>query len=116
MTHDYRNTEEGQRRFSNPEIYKVTLDFQKKMGELGIAWHNHYSDECTIDFCCCQGDNMGQHGDKIKYPATNYNTWIPSFKEVIKLALEELYEECKHGDKEHQNWLKNKFNDYLNKY
>lgn len=116
MRYDYRETEEGKRRFENPEIYQATLDFQNKMAELGVAWHNHYSDECTIDFCCCQGDNMGECGETIKYPATKYQTWIPSFREVIKWALEELYEECKHGDKEHQDWLKNKFDKYLEQY
>lgn len=78
---DYRKTEEGERRFSNPEIYKETLDFQKKMEAFGVAWHNHFSDECTSDFCCCQGDNMKD---------TNYKHYIPSFREAVKLAFEEV--------------------------
>lgn len=118
MIIDYKTTEEGRRRFENTEIYEETLKFQKRLASLGVAWHNHFSDECTIDFCCCQGDNMrelkGDNGEI--YPATAYQFYIPSFKEVIKLALEELYEECKHGDKEHQDWLKNKFNSYFKNY
>ncbi len=115
---DYKETEEGARRFANSEIYKKSLDFQKDMKLMGVAWHNHFADECTIDFCCCEGDNLPKiDGDNGKtYPATDYRFYIPSFRSVIKLALEELYEECKHGDQEHQDWLKNKFDVYLKQY
>ena len=34
-------------------------------------------------------------------------------KEILKQSLEELFEECKHGDQEHQDWLENKFKEYL---
>lgn len=105
MIVDYAKSEEGKRRFDNPEIYQKSLDFQSEMGKLGVAWHNHFADECTIDFCCCEGDNMKD---------TDYKHYIPSFRQVVKLALEELLEECKHGDQEHQDWLENKFKNYLN--
>lgn len=114
MIEDYSKSIEGKRRFSNPKIYELTLEFQKNLGKLGVVWHNTFADECTIDFCCCQGDNMESLGED--YPATNYKHYLPSYREVIKLALEELYEECKHGDKEHQDWLKNKFKSYLKQY
>lgn len=31
----------------------------------------------------------------------------------LKNHLDKLYEECKHGDEEHQKWLKDKFENYL---
>lgn len=80
---DYRETIEGKRRFANPEIYEKTLQFQEEMRKLGIAWHNHYANECTPDFCCCQGDNLSN---------TNYHTFIPSYRTVAKQAIEELVE------------------------
>lgn len=108
---DYRETKEGKRRFANKEIYEKTLAFQYEMKKHGVAWHNHFSDECTIDFCCCQGDQMKElKGDNGQvYPATQYRHYIPSFRTVVKEALNELYEQCKHGDAEHQKWLKDKF-------
>lgn len=114
---DYRYELEGKRRFDNPSIYKKTLEFQNEMAKLGVAWHNHFANECTIDFCCCQGDNMKEiiSENGTVYPATNYKHYIPSFRTVIKDALDELYEEVKHGDLEHQRWLRNKFNDYVKK-
>ncbi|GAB4023331.1 hypothetical protein GCM10028808_73460 [Spirosoma migulaei] len=79
--YDYRETVEGKRRFANPEIYEKTLKFQQEMAKHGIAWHNHFANECTIDFCCCEGNNLSD---------TNYHTFIPSFRTVAKQALEEL--------------------------
>lgn len=74
------------------------------MGELGIAVHNHFSNECTIDFCCCEGDNL---------EGTNYRHYIPSFRSSAKQLFEELFEEIKHGDQEHQDWLKNKMDEFI---
>ncbi len=85
MQYDYRKTVEGKRRFGNKAIYAQTLEFQKKMAEQGVAWHNHFSDECTIDFCCCQGDGKYEHH-------------IPSFTVAIKQAFAEYYEEIKAFD------------------
>lgn len=68
---NYGDTMEGRRRFDNPEIYKETVAFQNRMQQLGVAWHNHFSDECTSDFCCCTGEG-------------NYQHYIPSFDTVIK--------------------------------
>ena len=103
MNIDYRETEEGKRRFENKEAYELSLKYQQDMANIGIAVHNHFANECTIDFCCCEKD-----GNK-------YHTFIPSFRTFLKENLNKLYEECKHGDEEHQLWLKNKFNEYLNK-
>jgi hypothetical protein len=36
----------------------------------GIAWHNPFSDECTSDFCCCEGGG-------------NYHTYFPSLQKVV---------------------------------
>jgi len=118
MKFNYTKTEEGKRRFENKEAYQISLKYQSDMGKLGIAAHNHFSNECTVDFCCCEGDNIKElRGcDGQVYPATQYKIYIPSFKSAIKLALEELFEECKHGDREHQDWLENKFNNYLRQY
>ena len=115
---DYRDTIEGARRFKNPEIYQKTLEFQQEMAKLGVAWHNHFSDECTIDFCCCMGDNMKEltGAGGVKYPPTDYKHYIPSFRTAIKQALEELFDEVKHGDKEHQKWLKDKFDSFAKNY
>ena len=33
----------------------------------------------------------------------------------LKTVLNQLFEECKHGDQEHQDWLKNKFEEFYNK-
>ena len=99
---DYRETTEGKRRFDNPELYEKTLAFQTQMAENGIAWHNHFSDECTIDFCCCNGDNLKEFkgsGGKI-YPETKYKHYIPSFTTVIKQAFTEYYETVKSTDKD----------------
>lgn len=82
---NYNDTIEGKRRFKNPDIYKKTLDFQNQMKDLGIAWHNHFADECTIDFACCCGDK-------------DYKHYIPSFRTVIKQAFNDYYEEIKHLD------------------
>ena len=30
----------------------------------------------------------------------------------VKIALDTIFEQSKHGDQEHQDWLKNKFSDY----
>mgnify|MGYP000552973827 CR=1 FL=1 len=84
---NYAESEEGKRRFANPQIYQKSLDYQAEMGKLGVAIHNHYSDECTIDFCCCQGDNLkGVEG----LQDTNYHTYIPSFTTSLKQAFSEL--------------------------
>lgn len=32
---------------------------------------------------------------------------------VFKKHLDELFKECEHGDDEHRQWLKDKFNDYF---
>jgi hypothetical protein len=100
MKDDYRYSIEGKRRFENPELYKKFLEFQKEMKEYKVAIHNPFANECTMDFCCCEGD-----GDYLHY--------FPSERVIIKQALEELYQEIKHGDEEHQDWLKNKMNEFL---
>lgn len=102
MATDYANTPEGQRRFENPDVYQKTLEFQKEMAANGVAWHNHFADECTIDFCCCKGDNRKElkGGNGKVYPATNYLHHIPSFRTAIKQSFEEYYEEIKHLDKD----------------
>lgn len=92
---DYRYTLSGLRRFNNPDVYQKTLEFQKEMKLLGVAWHNPFSNECTQDFCCCTGDGK-------------YNVYFPSYEEVVKQFCSELFEATKHGDQEHQEWLKNK--------
>jgi hypothetical protein len=102
---DYRITEEGKRRFDNPEIYEKTLKFQTEMGKLGVAWHNHFANECTADFCCCEGDNMDD---------TSYKHYVPSFRTAIKVALDELYEKVKHLD--NQGQIKRNFDRFAYEY
>ena len=36
------------------------------------------------------------------------------FKKCVKKLFKDLYKEIKHGDKEHQLWLKNKIDDFIN--
>jgi hypothetical protein len=36
-------------------------------------------------------------------------------KSQIRSLFLELYEETKHGDEEHQQWLKDKINDFIDK-
>jgi len=71
MREDYRNSLAGIRRFNNPELYQKTLEMQKAFKENGIAWHNPFADECTIDFCCCTGEG-------------NYDTYFPSYERALK--------------------------------
>ena len=58
MKYNYLETKEGKRRFNNPRIYYLTYLVQKFLYFIGIAWHNSYSNECTIDFNCC--NNIGR--------------------------------------------------------
>ena len=102
MKFDYRETPAGKRRFANPEVYQKTFEFQNYLESQGIAFHNPYSDECNSDFCCCEGNG-------------NYQTYFPSYAKFAKQLLEELYEEIKHGDEAHQQWLKKKMNEFLKK-
>lgn len=37
-------------------------------------------------------------------------------EETLKTLLEKLYEECRHGDDEHQQWLKDKIMDFADRY
>ena len=100
MERDYRKTKAGKRRFENKELYKQSLDFQTALAKEGIAWHNVFADECTVDFCCCEGDGK-------------YHTHLPSFYGSAKQLFKELFDDIKHGDQEHQDWLENKLNDFL---
>jgi hypothetical protein len=34
-------------------------------------------------------------------------------KETLKVHLDKLFDMCKHGDQEHQDWLREKFNSYI---
>lgn len=44
-----------------------------------------------------------------------YINWFAYHKEQKKKLLDELYEEIKHGDAAHQQWLKDKMEDFKNK-
>lgn len=37
---------------------------------------------------------------------------ISVFTNYLKICLEQLYKECEHGDEEHRQWLKDKFDDF----
>lgn len=101
---DYRETAAGKRRFSSPDIYLETLEFQRYLRSKGYAWHNPFSDECTIDFDCCSDKSIG------KPPVI---ASFPSERTIVRTALENLYEEIKHGDEDHQKWLKEKIYKFL---
>ena len=118
MKYDVRDSVEFKRSIENKKAYQLSLKYQQDMSKLGIAVHNHFADECTIDFCCCKGDNMPElKGDNGQvYSKTDYKTYLPSYKTAIKQALEELYDKVKHGDLEHQQWLKNEFDNYIKNY
>lgn len=105
MGYNYLETEEGKRRFENPKVYDLTLKFQEDLKKHGVAWHNVFSDECTQDFSCCCGTSLDN--------GIQYNTFLPSYRSVVKLALQELFEIVKHGDKKHQDWLEDEFKKYL---
>jgi hypothetical protein len=79
MDKDYRKTEEGKRRFTNPEVYQKTVDFQNYMQSVGIAWHNPYSDECCSDFACCTG-------------VGDYHTFFPAIDRTKKFSVTEAEE------------------------
>lgn len=38
-----------------------------------------------------------------------------AFKGYLLQSLNQLYLECEHGDEEHRQWLKDKFNDFYKK-
>ena len=40
---------------------------------------------------------------------------IRTLNTFLTERFNKLYEECKHGDDEHQKWLKNKFEDFINR-
>lgn len=103
--YNYLETEEGKRRFNQIEAYELSLKYQKDLEDLGIAWHNDFSNECVVDFSCCCGSNLDEN--------KKYHTFIPSDYSVVKLALSELYEIVKHGDTKHKEWLKKEFEKYL---
>lgn len=77
---DYRYTLAGLRRFNNPDVYRKTVEFQKFLKEHGVAWHNSFANECTIDFCCCEGDGK-------------YNAYLPSYESMIKQFSHDLMKE-----------------------
>lgn len=75
MENDYRYTPAGIRRFNNKELYLKTVEFQKLLADNDIAWHNPFSDECTIDFCCCMGNGK-------------YDTYFPSYETAFKDTID----------------------------
>jgi len=54
MNYDYRLTPAGIRVSKHPRIYKLTVVGQWILYKIGIAVHNHFADECTPDFNCCE--------------------------------------------------------------
>lgn len=100
MEKDYNKTKAGLRRMNNPELYKKSLEFQALLKKNGIAWHNVFADECTADFSCCEGDGAN-------------SVCFPSYYSSAKQLFRELYEQIKHGDKEHQEWLWNAMEKFL---
>jgi hypothetical protein len=100
MKHDYRKTKAGQRVSFDSETYRKSLEFQKYLKSKGIAWHNVFANECTIDFCCCVGDGK-------------YTAHFPSYYSSAKQLFDELFEKIKHGDTAHQQWLKNEMDSFL---
>ena len=99
---DYRKSNPGIRRFSDKETYAKSLEFQYFLKTKGIAWHNTFADECTIDFCCCEGDG-------------EYKLHLPSYYSSAKQLFSELFEQIKPIDKEGQNLLKSKMDSFLSK-
>ncbi len=61
-------------RLENPSLYRWTVDFQHKLSEQGIAWHNPLANECVLpDRGCCtrRGDytvRISKWGDFIATP------------------------------------------------
>lgn len=100
---DYRLTESGKRRFGNPELYLKTVEFQNFLDENGVAWHNPFSNECTMGFECCMGTGNHKH-------------YFPSYQTLVKDFCKELFEDIKHGDQEHQDWLENRIETFLKVY
>lgn len=76
---DYRKTKEGQRRFNNPIIYRITNIWQSFLWYIGIAWHNSYSNECTKDFNCCTigiGRKVWLRIKKNRYKKSIEQIWV----------------------------------------
>lgn len=85
----------------------------KKRSKVGIKKYGTTLDQNNTD-------DFLQHAYEEALDLANYLKKIQiSKKSVLKIILKQhlnkLYEECKHGDEEHQKWLKDKFEDYLNK-
>ena len=98
--YDIRDTESFKRCIENPEVYRESIKFQNFLAQHGIAWHNTFSNECTEDFSCCEGDGQ-------------YKTYLPSYYNFAKTIFEELFQKIKHGDMEHQMWLENEMKSFL---
>ena len=98
---NYSETMAYVRTKSDPDVYAKSVEFQHYLGEHGIAWHNVFADECVADFNCCTGSE-------------NFDTYFPSYLTFLKQIFAELFDAIKHGDQEHQDWLKNELNQFLN--
>lgn len=73
MEYDVRKTDESKFIKENPEIYRLSLELQQKLQEKGIAWHNPISDECCIDFGCCEQD-MGKYIKRVPKSDVKWRT------------------------------------------
>jgi len=114
---DVRETKEHKWCVENPELYEMTVVFQKLLHEQGIAWHNTFSNECTPDFNCCTDD-----GSKatLKLPQKVANTFTVSEMRnafnagrLFEQALEEMHqvqhktgERKLHGGHNFEDWFK----------
>lgn len=71
-------------------------------------WHTRESHEAQ--------ENLGDAREDMPYidPPTH---WIEKYKICdLKNALDKLFVECEHGDEDHRKWLKNKFENFYNRY
>lgn len=76
------------------EFINTLIDELPQYGIDTSKWEYDYGD-------CC-------YGGAIEFIAL-------CIKGYLSNHLEKLFLECEHGDEEHRKWLKNKFNDYLQK-
>jgi hypothetical protein len=90
------------------EIEKKITETLKKYKESYAPWELEECDDCHP----YERESMVEFGKEIYKQAIQDNS--DSEKITVKTAFENLFEEIKHGDQEHQDWLKQKMDHFLN--
>jgi len=107
-----------------PEYIKELEEAIKRLSESSSPSHNDIVQEMEKAMAhskkmvkSAKTDTNAQYYHLAKYDALE--EYLPKLKQIgegsesQESILSRLYEEVKHGDQEHQDWLKSKFDDFL---